>query len=171
MNYYQAREIKRDGKGSGLYHYTVENDGYVMAVGYCSPWENCPDCKSDSRFDAGGYLRDEDGSFKKDEKGQVIKCSTCNGSGLVQKKDPCPGHATEEEACEHYKQYQLDKMVIHGPKKEQWPKEKCEVENCDSEATYLANFLGCHVHQVCEKHANRESISSLFRVGQSWSSY
>jgi hypothetical protein len=40
MNYYDAREIKKDGEPSGLWHYTVTNDGYTSPVGYCA--QDCP---------------------------------------------------------------------------------------------------------------------------------
>lgn len=170
MNYYQAREIQKDGKGTGLFHYTVMNDGYVMAIGYCSPWEACKDCTAHDRYDIGGYLRNEDGSFVKNENGDPVKCKTCNGTGLVKKENPCPGHATEEEACEHYREYLLDRMVIRGPKTSEWPKEKCEIDGCNEEATYLATLTSFTCYQLCEKHANRTYVSQLFRVGESISS-
>lgn len=36
MNYYEAREIKKDGEGTGLFHFTAMNDGDIWAVGYCA---------------------------------------------------------------------------------------------------------------------------------------
>ncbi len=37
MNYYGATEIRKDGKGSGLYHYTCNNKrAGIRAVGYCA---------------------------------------------------------------------------------------------------------------------------------------
>ncbi len=48
MNHYDAREIHdADDKPTGLFHYTVRNDGHIYAMGYCSPWESCPKCKDD----------------------------------------------------------------------------------------------------------------------------
>jgi hypothetical protein len=37
MNYYAARELKtKDGKPSGIWHFTRMNDGLIWAVGYCA---------------------------------------------------------------------------------------------------------------------------------------
>jgi hypothetical protein len=40
MNYYQAREISKDDKPTGKFHYTRMNDGDIRPVGYCA--SNCP---------------------------------------------------------------------------------------------------------------------------------
>jgi hypothetical protein len=40
MNYYAAREkMAKDGSGTGLWHYTVQNDDHIYPVGYCA--QNC----------------------------------------------------------------------------------------------------------------------------------
>lgn len=39
MNYYQPREIRRDGEGTGRWHYTCQNDGRIWPVGYCREHE------------------------------------------------------------------------------------------------------------------------------------
>jgi hypothetical protein len=40
MNYYGARELKtKDGKPSGLWHFTKMRDGQIWAVGYCAEHE------------------------------------------------------------------------------------------------------------------------------------
>jgi hypothetical protein len=44
MNYYGAREIVKDGKRTGLFHYTKMNDGQIWAVGYCA--DACPGHKT-----------------------------------------------------------------------------------------------------------------------------
>ena len=123
MNYYQARELLKDGKGTGLWHYTCMNDSAVWPVGNCA-----------------------------------------NG---------CPGHATPEEACEHQRQYLMDKAVYRGPKQEPWPKHKCALETCNSEATHLIDIPGTMRHwDVCAEHANRDALASLMpSVGESISSY
>lgn len=162
MNYYAARELKNaDGSGTGKWHYTCENDGACWPVGKCSSWDGCPDCDALSH----GHV--------KNEKGEWVKCKTCDGKGIIKKATPCPGHATPEEACEHYKEYLLDGMKILGPKKEEWPKDKCDVEGCNKEATHLAMFPGHMLmdHQVCAEHATREVISKLVGgIGEIWSS-
>jgi hypothetical protein len=40
MNYDQARELQKDGKGTGLWHYTSMNDGVIWAIGFCA--NDCP---------------------------------------------------------------------------------------------------------------------------------
>lgn len=40
MRYYAAREIQRDGKATGLWHYTVRHDEAIFPVGYCA--DGCP---------------------------------------------------------------------------------------------------------------------------------
>jgi hypothetical protein len=44
MNYYDARELTKDGKPSGLFHYTRTNDGETVPVGYCA--DACPGHKT-----------------------------------------------------------------------------------------------------------------------------
>ena len=49
MNYYQARELEKDGKPSGLWHFTVHNRrSGTYALGYCA--EN--DCQHQSEHEA-----------------------------------------------------------------------------------------------------------------------
>lgn len=40
MNHYKAREIARDGAGTGRWHYTYENHGRIWPYGYCEG--GCP---------------------------------------------------------------------------------------------------------------------------------
>lgn len=157
MNYYAARELKSaDGGATGLYHYTVMNDGHVRPVGYCSPWEQCPDCK-----DAGFATVEQ------------RNCRTCSGSGLVKRANPCRGHPTPEGAAEHFKQYLLDQAEFRGPKSQQWPKHKCEVDGCEQEATHLGFIPGrMFDHEFCAAHANRDELSKLIgAIGEIASSY
>ena len=171
MNYYGPLELRKDGKGTGLWHYTCSNKRTgTYAVGYCSPWDNCPECAKG--LAPWGWVRNEDGTPKLDENQKPIKCGKCEGRGLVAKEDPCPGHPSKEEACDHYKQYQLDRLKIRGPKEQQWPKEKCCVDGCEEVATMLADIPGdMHHFELCPAHANRETVEKMYRVGESWSSY
>jgi hypothetical protein len=147
MNYYQARELQKDGKGIGLWHYTCMNDHRIWAVGHCSSWEVCPDCKETH---APGVRHDPP------------HCARCKDEGILKKENPCPGHKTPEEAEEHYRQYLIDSAEIRGPKKEEWPKEKCDVKGCNEEAKYLGIVTGRMMDkQLCEKHANKETMAIL----------
>lgn len=145
MNYYQARQMVE----SGLWHYTCMNDGSVWPVGYCAPDEACPSCQ--------GYSK-----FRKTES----VCETCANQGFLPRATPCPGHATKEEAQDHYKQYLLDSMTFVS-KQGEWPKNKCEAKDCNQEGTHVC-LIPCgygSYFQVCKEHADRESISSLVHVG------
>ncbi len=88
----------------------------------------------------------------------------------MKKANPCPGHKTQEEACEHYKEYLLDQATYHGPKKQEWPKNKCELDGCNNEATHMATCGGSHCWEFCASHCNRESVAKVLSVGWSVSS-
>lgn len=87
-------------------------------------------------------------------------------------KRNCPGHATEEEAREHFRQYILDKCEFVTASGEGV---KCRV--CGSSAkkvAELANFLGqmgfvtipLHDRRIplCARHSNRDTLDKLFRL-------
>lgn len=83
----------------------------------------------------------------------------------------CSGHDTPEEACEHYRRYLLSNLRIQGPKTERWPKEKCAVEGCETEATHLLSVDCWKYWEVCEAHATKETAETLVpKVGESWHS-
>lgn len=151
MNHYAARQKKIEDGDKGLWHYTVANSGYVQPVGYCSPWESCPNCDE--------HLPP---SYNESD------CELCKGKRLVKKTDPCPGHITKEEAEEHYKQYVVDRAKFL-PKTNEWPKDKCENENCNCEATFTAIADG-HMYQFCQTHANKEALTEYIVIGECWSS-
>lgn len=90
--------------------------------------------------------------------------------GLCQ--DGCHGHASPEEAQEHYRRYLLGLMKKRGPKEQEWPKEKCCLKECNSEAKYLIDcpgHMGMHF-EVCEAHNFVDAIAHLVKVGESMSS-
>lgn len=100
---------------------------------------------------------------------------TCANDGHVYEvglcAENCPGHATKEGACEHYKQYQMARLRFQRHIGE-WPKHKCEAPDCNSEGSNLADMPGsmrCWI--LCDQHANAETVGSLFSVGKSASSY
>jgi RecJ-like exonuclease len=147
--------MDKDGKGTGRWHYTCMNDGQVWAVGHCSSWECCPDCEAQ-----GVRMYSEESQ----------KCPTCKGRGIVDNPNPCPGHATPEEAEQHYKDYLIEKSTITGPKQQEWPKHKCAVEGCNNEGNHLANVDAYHYYELCAEHADKNTLQSLVRVGESWES-
>jgi hypothetical protein len=169
MNYYKARELKTKGSnGETLWHYTCMNDGAVWPVGFCSPLETCPACGPHCGM---GWVTVEHEGNPHDIR--LEPCTKCAGKGSLFRENPCPGHANPEEACEHYRQYLLSQMQIRGPKTEEWPKDKCGVPDCNTEAKFSAIIAGhCqHFYALCDRHANKESVSPLVGpVGEVWSS-
>lgn len=118
MRYYAARQRLSDGK----WHYTVMNDGQVVATGYCAR--------------------------------------------------TCEGHDTPEEACAHQKAYEIDQLlIIGGAKTEKWPKVRCSYPKCDREGIHHAVIPGVLSDMMlCADHANRESVSEFYSVGERWCS-
>lgn len=157
MNHDAPREIAdANGKPTGRWHYTRKNSrGSAYPIGFCSPWVSCPECEK---------WQGDDG---------ITVCQKCDNRHLVRSETPCPGHATPEEACEHYRQYLLSEIQFRGPKTQaSWPKEKCRVDGCNNEGTHLAQIPGYHwtFFDLCEQHYNVESISPLIVVGESFHS-
>lgn len=152
MNYYRAREITdpATGQGTGLFHYTCARDLEVWSVGNCSPLESCPDCK------------DRDPPFG------LIDCGRCGGKRLVRKANPCSGHATVEEACEHQKEYELDHARFDAVLDNE--QRKCVVCQAWTQRMAQVGHGLMHSYALCDLHCNRESLARLYSVGESVSS-
>lgn len=158
MNYYKAREkMDENGQGTGLWHYTCANDGYIYPVGYCSPLVDCPECKKNNLLSIPKGFGGPD-------------CVICEGKRYIRSENACPGHATPDEACDHYKQYLVDHTRISEPKSVEWPKYKCSVKDCNEEGNRMANVQGSMYFELCEKHANKDVLNELVSVGECWSS-
>jgi hypothetical protein len=80
----------------------------------------------------------------------------------------CPGHATPEEAREHYRLYLLDTARYDGVSKDE--QRKCE--KCGEWTQgYVHIPLSMERHVLCDNHRNRETLDAVMhRVGQSMSS-
>lgn len=150
MNYYEAREIKgKDGKGTGLYHFTKMNDRLIWPVGYCSPYEACPECKGKSVI-----LPSEP------------KCGTCGNKGRIKKADPCPGHRTKEEAAEHYRQYTID----HRQEETLGSWSDCKVCGAPTKKAFIIGHAD--FYPLCDKHFDLETLKKLVEpIEQIISSY
>jgi hypothetical protein len=124
MNYYQPRELLKDGKQSGLFHYTCKNDNVVWPVGLCA--------------------------------------------------EGCTGHATPDEAREHWREY-LIQGIQFSKITQEWPKEKCQVEGCNEQATMTGstkNEPGRFLYKLfCDKHATTEEMAKFIDPGDAISSY
>ncbi|GEM_PF-3326042 len=151
MNYLQPRELKdKDGQPIGLYHYTSMNDGTIHPIGYCSPpigycspFELCPECKGGAMFLSGE------------------ECQRCDSKGVVEMANPCPGHATPEEARQHYTQYLLDKKTRYQEERSGvW--HECLV--CGALTNKFAQVGSWHTYSLCDEHRNREHVEKLLGI-------
>lgn len=133
MEWYQAREVQKDGQGTGKWHYTCSSGSGTYAVGYCSPWELCVECNGDT-------------------------CDKCKGRGIVRKENPCPGHDTPDEANEHYAQYVIDKATFEG-ESSRW--DSCAV--CGDPTKHAGISQAHYHYPLCETHLNREGFEQAYR--------
>jgi hypothetical protein len=86
--------------------------------------------------------------------------------------DGCPGHATAAEACEHYRVHLIANASWRSKPEGQWPKEKCDVADCQREARHVADLPGRLLsYQFCDLHAQRDTLAGFVEVGESVSSY
>lgn len=160
MNYYGPSELidPDTGEATGRFHYTCTNDGVTRPVGNCSPWVTCPDC-------AGEVLPKTMGG---------PDCPTCDGKRLVRGANPCPGHGTPEEACEHQKQYELEHARF-WPETEEMRNAAVSLQKCEACGHWTCGYAACgpgmmRVHTLCNEHCNRETLAKLIEVGASASS-
>jgi hypothetical protein len=136
MNYLKARQRKSDGK----WDYTLENDGVIYPIGYCSAY------------------REPNIPINPD------RLKTMRDFSI---KHHSEGHSTPEEANQCYKKYLLDQRLTLM---QQYidVQHKCAV--CGEFTQCCVSIDGWHKYTLCEKHNNREEVEKLFSVGESWES-
>jgi hypothetical protein len=77
------------------------------------------------------------------------------------------GHATKEEAEACYKEYLLDhQLQLDREDKDQ--QMKCKV--CGEWTTKFAMLGGYTLWHLCDRHRNREEVSKLYNIEESWQS-
>ena len=140
MNYYKSRQRASDGR----WDFSCRNNDHIYPVGYCSPYHE-PDPKE-------WYLTEN--SIKKYQ--------------AERDKHHVNGHATEEEACECYRQYLLDTtLYLDGHSND--TQHKCKI--CDTWTNRYAQVDGTYMYHLCDCHRTRAIIETLFKgVGEIWSS-
>jgi hypothetical protein len=109
------------------------NDGEIRAVGYCSPWQQCPDCTGHG-------------------------CEKCEERGIVKAHDYTEHvHATREEAEECFLRYLLDGASEHQFM--DWS--GCEV--CDEPTKMGLSTRGPlgSPHVLCDEHRTPEILAGL----------
>lgn len=156
MNYYAARQREKDKR----WDFTVMNDKRIRPVGYCRPYEPL-----------SSSLMPQ----------QVVEQHNSE-YGRFQKKYHDDGHATAEEACNCYREYELDnhlrfgKISLDEAKSKRQALEYCEAiagHGICGEVTASAAWIAGSISSrwnLCWQHLNRESVDGLFSVGEIWSS-
>lgn len=76
----------------------------------------------------------------------------------------CPGHATPDEAREHYRLYLLDHATYDGFLND----EQRRCERCGKWTQHYASIpINMERHILCDEHCNRETLDVVMhRVGQ-----
>lgn len=80
------------------------------------------------------------------------------------------GHATEAEAQACYKKYMLDTSLRLTPKE---PENARQLNRCQVCNTFTAchAYVGAYqIFTLCPEHQTRETVESLYEVGESWES-
>jgi hypothetical protein len=150
MNHYAPRQ-----KHDLLWHYTVSNGGHIRAVGNCSPYQWCLCSKNDR--------------YRQEDMQTIDDCDLCHGHKYVlNTKNPCPGHATAQEACNHYKEYLLDNAEFnYGDETSRLY--KCDAVGCEEKTRHYANCKG-HFYHLCDHHHNRTGLGLAITVWETWTS-
>src|SRR5205807_6842276 len=111
MNYYDARERQRDGKGTGIFDYTCMNDGKIWPVGYCGgEWKRD---KRQSWMSDDDWKRNQEWEDEEERTGRVTRYHS-------------DGHPDKESACNCYKGYELDHH-LHLDIESSDTQHKCEI--------------------------------------------
>lgn len=131
MNYYEPKQRQSDGR----WDYTRNN----LPTGYCREFK----------------------PFDKEfvEKYHISELDAEKHNGFSHKYHS-DGHNSSDEACDCYKEYQLDHQLQldHEDKNQQ---RKCQV--CGEWTTKFA-LLDCSIFQLCDEHRNREEIAKLYKA-------
>jgi len=81
------------------------------------------------------------------------------------------GHATKEEALECYKKYTLDfDLRFREDKENANTLNRCQYPDCKEYTSGYANVGAYNMIILCKNHRNRECVSELYEVGESWES-
>ena len=79
------------------------------------------------------------------------------------------GHETEEEAQECYKQYVLDfRLRFQEDRENASQQHRCEV--CKAWTSGYVQIGAYRMHMLCAEHRNRDTVATLFDIGESWES-
>ncbi len=116
MNYDGPRQIERDGKPTGIWHYTRMRDKAVWPIGYCR--ENCDGHPSADEACAHykKYLMDQ-AEFRgpKTEEWPKHKCAVKDCNNEAKHQIIIPGRMHDFETCEgHCNKEALETLLVVG---------------------------------------------------------
>lgn len=168
MNYYEPTELTdKEGKGIGKYHYTRFNDNQKVThpVGYCGR----------SILATAKIVEEDDTLFLVNDSGFKIPTSQENIDKHKKFKDKHhhpEGHNTPEEACECYKEYQMDNNLsfVKVELGNADTHRKCEVERCNIMTASYAMINSIQRWDICIGHLNKEEVEKLYKVVNSFGS-
>jgi len=112
VNYYGPRELQDgDGKGTGLWHYTVRNDDRIWPVGYCR--DDCPGHQSADGARAHQRRYELDNLRHVTYRGWT-DCEVC-GAATKRAIEHGPGIGRDIALCdEHYNAETWEPLVVVG---------------------------------------------------------
>lgn len=101
---------------------------------------------------------------------------TCRNDGRIWPvgncAEGCQGHDTAEEACEHYRQYLLDRLRFLDDVENAPSLHRCDAPGCGAYTSGGVDVRGSLRFTLCAAHRNRETVALLYRkVGQIMSSF
>jgi hypothetical protein len=115
-------------------------------------------------------------SFETDS-GKVRWHYTCSNSriGIWPEgycRDGCPGHPTAEEACEHMREYLIDRATFSWLNRISGTAVPCEVCGTPTTTFSVVKGLGMpDLRSLCDAHFNREGLDQVLGTpGEVWSS-
>lgn len=154
MNYYDARERRANGSGTGIWEYTQMNDGYAWPIGYCHEWmrDQRPDWMDDASWaERVKWMDEEEATGRMD---------LYHGNG----------HVSKEAAYACYKRFCLD-HYLRIDMTVQDVQHQCII--CKAWTQRGASMRGPMWENwwLCQAHLNQKAIEPLFAVGYCASSY
>lgn len=163
MNYHQPRERLVDGKPSGVWDYTNYNDNQraFWREGYCAGWPSWCDLPFDP---------EKDRIFAPWFRSQAGKDAYVAEKYLPFKhKFHDDGHPNAEACNECKKEYDLDhRLAFHDDRPDPESMHKCVV--CGT-FTSGQGWLGpWFTWWLCKDHRNRETVATLYTIGDSFGS-
>lgn len=144
--------LKRESDGRYDFTSSTGSSG-AYALGYCAGWKEPPGPEEAAKLDA----RLGDGF-------------AARITADIEKKRPFQakyhkeGHADAAEACECYRQYELDHELKFKtkPKEESDQLHRCQAIGGCAEFTAGIAFLGQYNHfYLCDSHRNRDEVEKL----------